>query len=101
MTSLCQRALYPSLTSVHDENKHRESPDANCGCSFSTNCRLGADDCRSSGTVRSDIQVLRANISMDPVTLSLLLSELSHGGNKNSRFVSLILSAQPYNATSL
>lgn len=33
---------------------------------------------------------LLANISNNPVTLSLLLSELNHDANKNSRFVSLI-----------
>lgn len=55
----------------------------------------------SSATVRSDTLVLRANIANEPVTLFLLLSELSHGADKNSRLTSLILSTQPYNATSL
>lgn len=39
-------------------------------------------DCMSSATVRSDTQVLRANTANEPVTLFLLLSELSHGADK-------------------
>lgn len=95
---VCQHALCPSFMVEISTGYHQtQIVDA----SSSANCRLGPDDCTSSGTVRSDILVLRANISNDPVTLSLLLSELSHGANENSRFVSLILSTQPYNATLL
>lgn len=80
-----------SLSHGHGENKHGASAGTICGCSSTTNCCLGADDCTSSTTVGSDnsgaCRPATPYTQTNPVTLSLLLSELSHGANKNSRFV--------------
>ena len=88
----CQHAHSPSLSDDHEESKHRGSQDIICGCSSTINCGLGARGRRLHVIDHGQIRQLRCcepklRMPERPVTLSLVLSELSHGANKNSRFV--------------